>query len=136
MVRNYISEIHQLGISYRSIASSLGISKSTAYRWSKAINKPTLPYENIRNYYRRSSYRFMREAGYPSYVSSASRRQKPMELHTERVWSNMIVDNLYQRWNKKHPSSKYLGHITKDDIRRRIEKGMRNGKSKEDIENY
>lgn len=149
--RNYIAELHALGKTFTSIARELNRHPSTISRWSLGIGRPpkTL-YEPIRNIARRTTYQYLRKAGYPSYRAAEFRRLPHPEAAADIDWLNNIIDILYNDWNasyraymanpegwiKAHPNRKIPTETSREEIRRRIEKGIKRGKSKEEIENY
>ena len=149
--RNYIAEISKLGVSHKDIASLLEVPIRLVHHWEAGRFKPPKAlYEPIRNIARRSTYQYLRKAGYPSYRASEFRRVPHPEAVANIDWLNKIVDTLYNDWNAAyraymanpegwiaaHPNRKIPTEITRADIKKRIEKGLKRGKSKEEIENY
>lgn len=129
MARNYIMEARGLGVRVSDIAEKMGVSKSTVYRYSKGLSMPN--YESARNVYRRASYRFLREHHLTSSEAVKHRRKIPGEVMAKGEewgdWVNEIVDRLDVSWNKKHPDPKDPKHMSRDEIRRRVIKGMSKG---------
>jgi len=149
--RNYIAEVSNLGISHRSIASQLEVPIRLVHHWATGKFKPPKNlYEPIRNLSRRTTYQYLRKAGYPSYRASEFRRLPHPEAVADVEWLNKIVDTLYNDWNAAyraymanpegwiaaHPNKKIPTEISRKEIQRRIEKGLKRGKSREEIENY
>lgn len=123
--RDYLQEAHYLGRTYKQIGAELGISKSTARRWTLGISESKASYEQGRNVFRKASYSYMKEAGYPSKQARASRRMVWTEFEDKKDWMDGMVGEFAARW-----------HITKEEARERIQEGLRRGKTQEDIERY
>ena len=149
--RNYLSEIHSLGKSYTSIGRELSRHPSTISRWARNITAPPKRlYEPIRNIARRTTYQYLRKAGYPSPKASEFKRVVYPEAAAKVSWLNMVVDTLYNDWNfsyraykanpkawiDAHPNREIPTETSRKEVQRRIEKGLKSGKSKEEIENY
>ena len=149
--RNYISEISKLGVSHRDIATQLNVPIRQVHHWASGKFKPPKSlYEPIRNITRKTVYRYLRQAGYPSSKASGFRRLVHPEAVADVDWLNMIIDTLYKDWNSSylaymrnpkkwieaHPNRKIPQETSRDEVKRRIEKGIKRGKSKEEIENY
>jgi len=149
--RNYIAEVLSLGGDLRSIAKELKTTKKQISAWEIGLGKPPKRlYEKVRNISRRTTYKYLRQAGYPSAKASSFRRIPHPEAAADVDWLNMVVDTLYNDWNfsyraymanpeawiAAHPNKKIPTEISRDEVKRRIEQGIKNGKSKEEIENY
>ena len=149
--RNYIAEISKLGVSHKDIASLLEVPIRLVHHWESGRFKPPKAlYEPIRNIARRSTYQYLRKAGYPSYRATEFRRVPHPEAVADIDWLNNVVDVLYNDWNARyraymanpegwiaaHPNRKIPTETPRSEIKRRIEKGLKRGKSKEEIENY
>ncbi len=149
--RNYIAELAKMGVSHREVASLLEVPIRQVHHWATGKFKPPKAlYEPIRNIARRTTYRYLRKAGYPSYRATAFRRLPHPEAAADIDWLNKIIDTLYNDWNASyraymanpegwiaaHPNRKIPTEIPRSEIQRRVEKGLRRGKSKEEIENY
>ena len=132
--RNYIRDAHAVGRTYKQIAKELHVSPATVSSYARGKTTPKHSYEQLRNVYRRSTYRAMREAGYSSSQATASRRDKPTSILYDVDWLSNTVDNLYREWNKHHPDPSDPKHMSKALIRRILQKGLDSGKSKEEIE--
>ncbi len=150
MARNYIAELRLLGKSLTSIASELNRSPSTISRWAAGkTSPPSGLYEPIRNVSRRYMYKTMREAGFTPSKAGGRRRFIPARITKDISGIERIIDTLYHDWNasyraykrnpkgwiKAHPNRKIPRETSKDEIRRRIEKGGKT-KSVEELENY
>ncbi|KKM77226.1 hypothetical protein LCGC14_1372180 [marine sediment metagenome] len=147
--RNYLSESLSLGTSLQSIARELRVSKRQVLAW-QMTKPPKAFYEPIRNIARRTTYQYLRSGGVPPERAAAFRRVPHAEAIRDVAWIDNVIDTLFHDWNKqyraymrdpagwiaKHPNKKIPHEMTRDDIRRLIEKGIRNGKSREEIENY
>ena len=134
--RNYLAELHTLGKTFSSMARELNRHPSTISRWARGITSPpSVLYEPIRNVSRRYMYQTAREAGMSVAQAGARRRFKPEAIAPDIDWLDNVINTLWRDWNVKHPDPSDPNHISKDEIRRRIEKGIRS-KSKEEIENY
>ena len=147
--RNYISEALSLGAKISSIAKELHVTQKQVRGW-QLVKPPRQFYEPIRNIARRTTYQYLRKAGFPSYKATEFRRAAHPEAVADVEWLNKIVDTLYNDWNlgyksymknpagwiAAHPNRKIPHETTRDEIKRRIELGLKRGKSKEEIENY
>ena len=123
----------------KRIASELGVSPRTAYNYlHNKVKKPRVEYESLRNLSRRATYKYAREHFISPEEASKSRRQAPFETYQKATeqdeWFNHMVDDYYQYWNdtRKKGSPK----ISRDEVARRIQKGIDSGKSRIEIENY
>ena len=149
--RNYVAEILSLGADIRSVAKALRVSKKQVTGWQIGMSRPPKNlYEPIRNIARRTTYQYLRKAGFPSFKASSFRRLPHPEAVADVSWFDLIINTLYKDWNSRylaykanpagwiaaHPNAKIPRETSRDEIKRRIEKGIRRGKSKEEIENY
>ena len=151
--RNYIAELAHLGVSHQQVADLLGVAIRRVHLWDRQPEKfkpPKALYEPIRNIARRTVYKKMREAGYSPYRASEFRRVVHTEAIADTKWLQDEVTYIYNDWNarylaykrnpegwiKAHPNKKIPTEISRADVKRRIEKGIKRGKSKEEIENY
>jgi len=90
--RNYIKELHELGLTYKQIAKETGYSKDMIS--SIAIGRRRLPksdtkgYERIRNACRRATYAEARERGKESIIATKARRLRPefVTKGIDKVW--------------------------------------------------
>lgn len=82
--RNYISELHDFGYTYKRIAKETGYSKDMVA--SIAIGRRKLPksgtkrYEDLRNACRRATFAFGRDRGLTSKYATELRRKVPEEV--------------------------------------------------------
>ncbi len=149
--RNYIAELSELGVSHSKVADLLDVPVRLVHHWATGrFNPPKALYEPIRNIVRRTTYKYMRKAGYSSYRATGFRRLQHPEAAADIAWLNNVIDVLYNDWNStyrayiadparwiaNHPNNKIPTETSREEVQRRIEKGLRRGKSKEEIENY
>ena len=149
--RNYLQEAISLGANLRSVARELKVTQKQVTGWQLGMGKPPKRlYEPVRNIARRTVYHHLRKAGYPSYKASEFRRISQPEAVADIEWLNRVVDVLYNDWNlsyraymanpegwiKAHPNKKIPTETSREEVKRRIEKGLKRGRSKEEIENY
>ena len=152
MARNYISNIRALGISTRKMAKALSVTQKQVRGWELSPPKSSSPaYEAIRNLSRRTTYQTLRAAGYTSKQASGWRRVHEVEALADVDWLQGQIDRLYGEWNfsynaymanpdgwvAAHPNKAIPEHITKSEIRKRLQYGIdHNQRSKEELENY
>lgn len=136
----YLRNSVALGRSKAQIARDLGVTPRTVYRWFAGETKPSFSSSELRNVYRKASYsQLRREAFLTPKQARAGRSWRPIdviqETETGGGWMRMVVDSLYDRWNR---SARKHGKpiLSKDEIEKRIREGLRRGKSREEIENY
>jgi transcriptional regulator with XRE-family HTH domain len=90
--RNYIKELHELGLTYKQIAKETGYSRDMVA--SISIGRRRIPksstkrYEAIRNAVRRATYAEARKRGLPSKAARKLRRELPEEIKktSGKVW--------------------------------------------------
>lgn len=136
-MRNYIAESIKSGTSVKQIASELKISqKWVNYYAENDVSLPKKIYESARNISRRSAYQYLRQHGFDPQQAKQRQRSPSPEINADVEFIDDVVENIYYRWNAKHLDPNDPKHLTRYDIRKRIEKGIQNGKSREDIEEY
>ena len=118
------------------MSSALGVSYKSVLRYKSTGKVPSKLYENARNIMRRASYSYMRKSGYSSKLASEARRQSPLQLVQRRDVIDDLIRGISDHWNRFHPDPNDPKHTSDDRIRVCIEKGLRRGKSIEEIENY
>lgn len=140
MPRNYIAEAHSLDRTYRTIAKELGVTAQTVSRWSRGISRPSVGYEPLRNVYRRAAYSFARESFYTPTEARGQRRAWWYDLYERGIARgdefDEIIKAIWREWNRNHPDPSDPKHISLEEVKKRVQKGLDSGKSKEEIENY
>ena len=118
------------------MSSVLGVSYKSVLRYKSTGKVPSKLYENARNIMRRASYSYMRKSGYPSKLASKARRQTPLQLVQRRAVIDDLVRGISDHWNSFHPDPNDPKHTSEERIRACVTKGLRRGKTIEEIENY
>jgi len=137
--RNYVAEILSLGKSNRQLAKDLHttVKRINAYQ-TGMFKPPQSQYEKIRNIARREAYQAMRKSGVsPKVAKQFQRVSNPKTVSTGfEQWLDKWAKIFQRKWNKNHPDKDDSLHLSLDEVKDRLKQGIKNGKSKNEIENY